>query len=916
MTDTLIEQHEEDDEFGLFDKPEETKSKDKPEEKKPEEKPAVPPPEPSPLEKLEPKPELEPAEEFEMDLPTGEEPEPEIEADPIEEFYKSFKETDEEAEAKPAPKYSESEIVRGTARIIPNVSRLTRQDLEAESGTLQGERVSELTALLKKYGIDIDNYDPNDVKWDEWATEDIEQYNKLIQSIKFDNAAFDWRQDPIPPEVDIYAMSKVDLDLWPNVMFKSEIAWLNEISVMMAIKRALHIDDVGEDEHHIQYKISLHRGKRCAYLYTAGSPLYIEHEANTNIFKDYSDKTIKMIRYPSMRAGSSMDWFKAQRDAHIYNALKGLYLTTYKYYQSREHDQDENVKDDFMRFLQQYFEHNSVTNTGEGMVMMWRDTNEKRYVVQGQKKIAQQLKIWKETVLPRNQKISELIIEDLKSKYQQLLRDHGVTDADKIDLSTWKPAEADMFKRLKAFMVTGNINAIGDIATIVRAIDRDWILKAWQGTSKARCSLCDGRGTRSVARGKRLRTIECEQCKGTGEEPDPKNIIEDADIIRAVKWMVSGKIKDNPYMVIDRHAPIEIKAPMSYVSQNMKRQKEKGWSLPQMTARLQNAIANLIPNKVADRPPDLEALLRLKVPIEYYKQHTDYLPKWPPKDLLILDRLFTSALRSSRRFDDAIRDLRAKLKGATDEEDRNKIKAEIAKNEELKKNPPAPSLEDWERNFYVEIEGYPSMAVSPEAPLKFAPWAKALNPSEATPIYVYEYVGPAGLTRRRIITSDRKVEDLINYKYIGTVKDVIDVGVIGELENIEREIAAAQEKAGPKTKPVEAPKSELEVESKMIDGVVTSPMTITVNGSPFKLRLGDRLIVDNINEGVDWSVPGVAAFGAKLGMGPLYKPTPRPARQCPACKKWNARVREVHADTGMDEMELWCPDCRKSTPLD
>jgi hypothetical protein len=73
---------------------------------------------------------------------------------------------------------------------------------------------------------------------------------------------------------------------------------------------------------------------------------------------------------------------------------------------------------------------------------------------------------------------------------------------------------------------------------------------------------------------------------------------------------------------------------------------------------------------------------------------------------------------------------------------------------------------------------------------------------------------------------------------------------------------------------------------------------------------------DRLDESIDWNEPGVSELGAKLGLGPLYHPKPPATRQCPACGKSNARVREAHADTGMDEMELWCPDCRTSTALD
>lgn len=53
----------------------------------------------------------------------------------------------------------------------------------------------------------------------------------------------------------------------------------------------------------------------------------------------------------------------------------------------------------------------------------------------------------------------------------------------------------------------------------------------------------------------------------------------------------------------------------------------------------------------------------------------------------------------------------------------------------------------------------------------------------------------------------------------------------------------------------------------------------------------------------------VDTFLAKLGLGPAYKPKAEAGRTCPKCGKKNARIREAHADTGMDEMELRCSDC-------
>ena len=59
--------------------------------------------------------------------------------------------------------------------------------------------------------------------------------------------------------------------------------------------------------------------------------------------------------------------------------------------------------------------------------------------------------------------------------------------------------------------------------------------------------------------------------------------------------------------------------------------------------------------------------------------------------------------------------------------------------------------------------------------------------------------------------------------------------------------------------------------------------------------------------------PGSAAdhLAAMLAVGP-YKHEPT-VWECPKCGGHNGRVREAHADTGMDCQEFRCPDCKHST---
>ena len=56
----------------------------------------------------------------------------------------------------------------------------------------------------------------------------------------------------------------------------------------------------------------------------------------------------------------------------------------------------------------------------------------------------------------------------------------------------------------------------------------------------------------------------------------------------------------------------------------------------------------------------------------------------------------------------------------------------------------------------------------------------------------------------------------------------------------------------------------------------------------------------------------IDTFAASLGFGPKYKPSPRRTYKCPNCKKTNAYYKEIHPDTGMDEIVLFCPDCRET----
>ena len=52
-------------------------------------------------------------------------------------------------------------------------------------------------------------------------------------------------------------------------------------------------------------------------------------------------------------------------------------------------------------------------------------------------------------------------------------------------------------------------------------------------------------------------------------------------------------------------------------------------------------------------------------------------------------------------------------------------------------------------------------------------------------------------------------------------------------------------------------------------------------------------------------------FLASMGFDSNFEPIPYtpPKRQCPKCNGWNAVIREIHPDTGMDEIVGRCRNC-------
>lgn len=51
-------------------------------------------------------------------------------------------------------------------------------------------------------------------------------------------------------------------------------------------------------------------------------------------------------------------------------------------------------------------------------------------------------------------------------------------------------------------------------------------------------------------------------------------------------------------------------------------------------------------------------------------------------------------------------------------------------------------------------------------------------------------------------------------------------------------------------------------------------------------------------------------FLAVMGLGKKYKPTEPKKYKCENCAKTSAYYKEFHPDTDMNEVLLYCPDCK------
>lgn len=281
--------------------------------------------------------------------------------------------------------------------------------------------------------------------------------------------------------------------------------------------------------------------------------------------------------------------------------------------------------------------------------------------------------------------------------------------------------------------------------------------------------------------------------------------------------------------------PAGIKARLSFAPRSGRRVYDnQGWSKAQKVGGLNNAIANLFSgspfiNNDQDRI-DWATVAELEQPIDEYIRLTrenrgNYLLGWEDYALLKLVRMFTSVLPSTKRFDDLNNDLRRRLKTATTPEEKLKIEDQINKNQEKIDRPSSPNREEWDKNFAAGVE-YPARILSPSNQLEFAL-------DNIDDVYLY-------INNGDIVESPLKNEEGFgNYKYIGPAKNIIKQGVASKIKEIKNIIDLTKKETKKEIK-----KENLEQDF-VEEGFITSPATIIINGNPFKLRYGDKLIMDN-----------------------------------------------------------------------
>ena len=307
-------------------------------------------------------------------------------------------------------------------------------------------------------------------------------------------------------------------------------------------------------------------------------------------------------------------------------------------------------------------------------------------------------------------------------------------------------------------------------------------------------------------------------------------------------------------------AMAEIKGQLSFAPRSNRRVIDNhGWSKAQKVGALNNAIVNLFsspkfdPYMIKKNPQSIDwpTIAGLKTPLEFYNRMSagvrgNYLLGWEDDQLLKLLRMFTGALPSTARYDDEMRALQQGLEDITNEQRKIDSEKRIEELQGLIDNPPSPNREEWDRN-YVDGKSYPPRVASPSETLD----SMVRNIGD---LYLYKYIGPNPDLYPGLIKNPRKIEKgLENFKYVGPLRDTVALGVVGELKNIEAMVDKARgelKRGDNDIVNVDSPAEEIEGEEELevTEGIITTPSIIIVNGGPFKLRLGDRLIIDNLKK--------------------------------------------------------------------
>lgn len=247
--------------------------------------------------------------------------------------------------------------------------------------------------------------------------------------------------------------------------------------------------------------------------------------------------------------------------------------------------------------------------------------------------------------------------------------------------------------------------------------------------------------------------------------------------------------------------PATVKARLSFGPKSQRRPIMKGYDKESMVGGLSGAISNLFDSlnfnpRNPDPRIDWETVYKLIDPMEKFLEIANrnrerkkfYMLDWDDYDLLTLYRMFTSVLPPPQG-----------------------------------PKPASPNRTEWDKNFKT-AERYPQKLGAPVVDIN-----RAVRFGLMPDLNVYVYDGPR-LSKQgeTIITPDDK--DYKYYDKLGNLSMALkSKGMTKKLDQIMDIIKKSVSKI-----PTE--------------GIITSPATVIVNGSPFKLRFGDRIIIDDVKE--------------------------------------------------------------------